>query len=79
VDLARAVVVAPAQLSGPERKALALLTDEVHKRTLVRWEVVHAWPAHSVPVIAVGPASRVRVAYLAGLDGFLRGHSCWRW
>jgi hypothetical protein len=56
VDLARAVVVAPAQLSGPERKALVLLTDEVHKRTLVRWEVVPDWPADSVPVIAVGPA-----------------------
>ena len=34
VNLDRAVVVVPAQLSGPERKALALLTDEVHKRTL---------------------------------------------
>ena len=57
VDLARSVVVAPGKLSGPEGKALALLTDEVHKRTLVRWEVAHAWPADSVPVIAVGPAS----------------------
>jgi hypothetical protein len=57
VDLARAVVVAPAQLSGPERKALALLTDKVHRRTLVRWEAAHAWPADSVPVVAVGPPS----------------------
>jgi hypothetical protein len=38
MDLARVVVVAPEKLSGPERKALALLTDEVHRRTLVRFE-----------------------------------------
>jgi hypothetical protein len=57
IDLSRAVVVAPADLSVPETKALALLTDEVRKRTLLRWEVAHAWPAEDVPVIAVGPAA----------------------
>src|SRR5579871_5385230 len=55
VDLGRAVIVTPANLSGPEEKAVGLLVDEVRKRTLVRWDVVHTWPADTVPVIAVGP------------------------
>ena len=57
VDLARAVIVTPANLSGPEGKAVNLLVEEVQKRTLVRWEIAHTWPADSVPVIAVGPAA----------------------
>jgi hypothetical protein len=60
VDLNRAVVVTPADLSGPEGKAVALLVDEVRKRTLLRWEVGHAWPAETVPVIAVGPTASLR-------------------
>jgi hypothetical protein len=60
IDLSRAVVVTPADVSGPEGKAVALLVDEVRKRTLLRWEVVHAWPAEATPVIAVGPAASLR-------------------
>jgi hypothetical protein len=60
LDLAKAVVVTPDNLSRQERKALDLLTDEVHKRTLVRWEIVHSWPAESVPVIAVGPVALLK-------------------
>jgi hypothetical protein len=71
LDLRKAVVVAPAKLSGPERKALELLTDEVRQRSLVRWEVAHAWPADSTPVIAVGPASALKQfagRYAKGLE-----------
>jgi hypothetical protein len=60
LDLRKAVVVTPEKLSGPERKAIDLLVDEVHKRTLVRWEVAHAWPAATVPVIAAGPAGLLK-------------------
>jgi hypothetical protein len=60
LDLRKAVVVAPANLSGPEGKPLQLLTDEVRKRTLIRWEITPTWPAESVPVIAVGPAASVK-------------------
>jgi hypothetical protein len=56
-DLRRAVVVVPSTLSRPEQKAVQLLVDEVQKRTLIRWPVVHSWPADAVPVVAIGPAS----------------------
>jgi hypothetical protein len=39
LDLTRAVVVAPEGLSGPERKAVAMLVDEVARRSQIRWEV----------------------------------------
>jgi hypothetical protein len=71
LDLRKAVVVAPEKLSGPERKALDLLTEEVRSRTLVRWEVAHAWPADSVPVVAVGPAASLKEfagRFAAGLE-----------
>ena len=59
VDLSKAVIVSPSNLSKAEAKAVAMLVDEVQKRTLIRWELVHAWPNDAVPVIAVGPeASR---------------------
>jgi hypothetical protein len=55
LDLTDGVLVTPAELAGPERKAVAMLLDEVEKRTQVRWRQTHVWPAGSDPVIAVGP------------------------
>ncbi len=60
VDLSRAVVVTPPGLNGPENKAVALLLDEVEKRTRVRWRRLDRWPGEDVPVIAVGPAAGLR-------------------
>jgi hypothetical protein len=57
--LSKAVIVCPAQLSKPETKALELLVEEVQKRTLIRWQFAHDWPADSVPVIAIGPIARL--------------------
>jgi hypothetical protein len=57
IDMAQAVVVTPANLSGPERRAVELLVDEVEKRVQVRWQVVTAWPTDAQAVIAIGPAS----------------------
>ncbi|HEV2948241.1 MAG TPA: hypothetical protein VGX70_12760 [Gemmataceae bacterium] len=57
LDLHKAVVVSPGKLSKQEKKAVALLVEEVQKRTLIRWEVTRTWPAESIPVIAVGQAS----------------------
>ena len=54
LDLTRAVVVAPAGLSGPERKAVAMLVEEVARRTRVRWDVAPTWPEAAGPVIAIG-------------------------
>jgi hypothetical protein len=56
-----AVVVTPGNLTKAEHKAVQMLVDEVHKRTLVRWQVVHAWPGEAVPVVAVGPGASVNV------------------
>ena len=61
LNLYEAVLVAPADLSLPERKAIEMLVDEVEKRTLARWEVVHAWPGESVAVVAIGPVSSLEV------------------
>jgi hypothetical protein len=57
LDLHKAVIVSPDNISRQEKKALTLLVEEVQKRTLVRWEVKSAWPAESIPVLAVGQAS----------------------
>lgn len=55
VDLTRAHVVIPDDLTGPERKAVDLLLDEVEKRTRVRWPVVSSWPKEGA-VLAIGSA-----------------------
>ena len=56
-DLTRAVIVAPANLSRPEQKAITMLAEEVEKRTQIKWEMASAWPADNPAVIAVGQAS----------------------
>ena len=52
LELSQAVLVTPADLSGPERKAVAMLLDEVEHRSRLRWVEAHEWPA-SGPVVAV--------------------------
>ena len=54
LDFTRAVVVAPPNLSGPENKAVAMLIEEVEKRSQIRWQRANAWPADEIPVIAIG-------------------------
>ena len=77
LDLTHAVVVSPPGLSGPERKAVAMLIEEVQKRTQIRWEQRADWPSGEAAVIAVGPASalpRLAGAYAAEVppDGGLK-------
>ena len=50
LDLRRATVSADANLTGPEKKAVQMLTEEVERRTALRWS---ATSAGSAPVIAV--------------------------
>jgi hypothetical protein len=58
LDLRDAVVVTAARQPDAERAAIGLLLDEVEKRSIVRWDVVHEWPSEaSRPVIAVGTAA----------------------
>ena len=60
IDLTGAIVVAPATLSGPERKALTVLVEEVASRSGKRWEVRDRWPDDGTPVVAIGPLTRSR-------------------
>jgi hypothetical protein len=55
-DLTHATVVAPSTLSGPERKAVALLTDAVRERTRLSWPVATSSPGVGKAVITVGRA-----------------------
>lgn len=55
LDLTHAVVVSPPDLSTREKKAVAMLLDEVEKRTRLRWPCTADRPAPGVPVIAVAP------------------------
>ncbi len=51
-DLTHATVVAPAGLTGPERKAVSLLIDAVRERTRIAWPVA-ANPGAGKPVVTI--------------------------
>jgi hypothetical protein len=57
LDLTRAVVVTAPDQSKSEKKAVAMLVEEVEARTRVRWRVVTSWPEKGDPVVAVGPSA----------------------
>lgn len=57
IDLTKAVVVAPGNISPRENKAVTMLIEEIEKRTQIRLARVPAFPADSVSVIAVMPES----------------------
>src|SRR3954470_12879065 len=44
IDLRSAHIVVPDNLSGPEKKSIDLLVDEIAARTRLRLPVVHVWP-----------------------------------
>jgi hypothetical protein len=58
LDLKSSVVVAPATLAGPEKKAVAMLVDEVEKRTRIRLSVAETWQGAG-PAILVGQQSGI--------------------
>ncbi len=60
LDLTRAVVVTPGALTGPERKAVELLVEDVARRSGIRWKVLARWPAEPGPVVAVGLSSAAK-------------------
>jgi len=60
LDLSRAVVVTPENLSARECKAVAMLLDEVQKRSRIRWAESHVWPTKDEPVVAVGSVSTLK-------------------
>src|SRR5438132_7766394 len=58
LDLHKAVVVYPADASKQEKKAVALLVEEVEKRARIRLETTSTWPG-DVPLIGIGPAPKL--------------------
>src|SRR5687767_13176754 len=60
LDITRAVVVAPASAGKIEKKAVAMLIEEVERRTQTRWRVSAVWPADGSPVIAIVRAANLR-------------------
>src|ERR1035438_4462785 len=73
VDLRHAAIVAPAGLTGPEKKAAILLADEIEKRTRIRLPITEQWPPG--PAIFTGRdvpprfAGRL-IAPVAGAEGY---------
>src|ERR1700691_2199904 len=67
MDLSHAKVAYPADFSGPEAKAVAMLIDEVEKRSGIRWETA---PGASAATVAIergpGPAEGYRIRSTAG-------------
>src|SRR5262247_2391170 len=57
IDLTRAVVVVPADFSGPENKAVMMLIEEVEKRTQLRWPRVNQTPNEGAPFILINRAA----------------------
>ncbi len=58
IDLTRATVVAPAASTGPEKKAVAMLIEDVESRTLQRWPSASA-PTAGGATIVVGRFAEV--------------------
>lgn len=44
LGLSQAVGVSPAGLSGPEKRPVALLREDVEKRTQILWPAARVWP-----------------------------------
>ena len=55
-DLTHATVVAPANLTGPERKAVSLLIDAVRERTRITWTSAAVNPGPGKAVVTIGKA-----------------------
>lgn len=67
-DFTEATVVVPRETTGPERKALQFLLEEIESRTLVRWTVASRVPAAS-PAIVLGRFAEVRTILGESADG----------
>ena len=57
IDLTRAIVICPPNLSRPEDKVVGMLVEEVEKRTGIHWQVTTEWPLTETPVLIVGQRS----------------------
>lgn len=63
LDLSVASVCVPTGMTGPERKALAMLVEEVDKRSFIRWSVSESAPTPGRPTVYLGQRSALARAY----------------
>ncbi|HEV3202043.1 MAG TPA: hypothetical protein VGZ73_29295 [Bryobacteraceae bacterium] len=73
LDLKSAVVVAPATLAGPEKKAVAMLVDEVEKRTRIRLTVTETLPSTGTAILVgqqLGRFTNRLTPAVPGADGY---------
>ena len=67
IDLTRAVIIAAADFSGPENKAVQMLLEEVERRSQVRWPRVNTAPSDGTALISLNrtavKAPRAREGY----------------
>jgi hypothetical protein len=67
IDLSRAKIAYPADFAGPEGKAVAMLIDEVEKRSGIRWETAPDASGTTVKIErGTGPAEGYRIRSTAG-------------
>lgn len=59
IDLTDAIVLPAPNAEGPVSKAVEMLTEEVARRSWVRWNLLADWPGEAQPVIVVGVASEL--------------------
>jgi hypothetical protein len=71
LDLTSAAIVAPPNLSSREQKAVAMLVDEVDKRTGIRWPVIQASRAVRIEMISE-PGSPPDGYHIEVKDQFVR-------
>jgi hypothetical protein len=67
LDLRTAVIVAPAGLTGPEKKIAPMLAAEIEKRTRLRLRVVDRAPASGPAIVIRGNAT---ITAVPGTDGY---------
>jgi hypothetical protein len=60
IDLRQAALVVPAGLTGPEKKAVAMLLDEVDQRAQIRWPQRETMPDDLTPAVVVGELSALK-------------------
>src|SRR5258708_33439102 len=70
LDMRNAVIHPALDFSGPHKKAIEMLVEEVEKRTQLRLSVSTATPARGSPVLRItrrqGPAEGYRIAVSGG-------------
>jgi hypothetical protein len=64
LDFTNSVIVIPPKLERLEQKALAVLQEEIQKRTGIQLDTLTEWPKNQQSVIAVGQTAQIKL--LAG-------------